>query len=102
MEQSNKEYFKITFDSDYDTQANVFAISVQQLGERYSTFKRENEPFYPSDVSIKLYSLAGDTPEVIKKETEYTTNHFMRSMIMRERTLEAGSYMIEVNIQWNS
>jgi len=102
MDQSSKEYFKITLDGDYDTKNNVFGINVQQQGERFSTFKRDQNPYRASDVNIKLYSLTGETPELVKSETEYTTNSFMKSMICRERTLAAGEYLLEVVINWNA
>lgn len=74
---------------------------VQQLGDIAGTFKAEHNKFRHSHVSIKLYSLASDKPELIKDQMENTFSSFMRIMIFRERTIAAGEYLVEVSIVWN-
>ena len=57
------------------------------------------DKFVPSSFNITLISVAKERHTVIKSQVSYAS--FAPSLIIANKNLPAGSYMVMVDVRWN-
>jgi len=95
-------FYKMTVNEDIDTGKVFFAFNGSQDGPKLKTY-RPNTNTYPEkfrmmDMEFRVYKQEDCSLESGPTEPVFAEKNFSRSMIIRDKVLAAGTYIVEVNL----